>query len=366
MKNIKTILALTCVVIIFVISCNKQEDVALPSVSTSSNNYTEEQIANAVINFGKKVKMLSASGIKGQAQTMDAMEDLIVDSAIWLLEAELNYIHDDTTVYENPSRDTAVFEIPASLEEGTYLIKAADAINSYIELDAQVQAHLDNISEEYKSVVAVDLSEGAPEINEVGDTVIIFEMISLISANPTPSFPICEFSGNNNWWWAYGQFCAGGRCDGTGNKCTDAAIEIMKKLNSSICRPQFGCSSGGRVFYTDVTLTDDIWHGHTGGVDDRNPNDPSTLDNYLDWLLYFNTNSFPNYIDQKCLYDYELNYYKNAAILFAERYKQEYFPGYTTISYKIYGDDVQFQGIFEGLMIYQLTVGKPHCVINPN
>ncbi len=270
------------VIAVMLSSCKKDK----PSQITESpqTNYTAEdiRIQNLILKFQNKIKNNSFKN----------GETVSVDSAVWFLEAMMNFNYSTPdSSFVNLTVDTTFeFDLPVNndLVDFSNLTEAAFAMESHI------LTYLNNMPNSIKFIIAADVSIKPNTLKDGTKTITITTGYgSEYIINPGCYTP---FGAND--FWAHG-FDWGG-CGTNSATTSDAAKQIQYKINNPNCRP------------IDITISSYIVNV---GIEDivawdyPNPNDTGYPDNWLDCLMYHESDYDNLLVIDGCLEPEEMNFY---------------------------------------------------------
>jgi hypothetical protein len=212
------------------------------------------------------------------------------DSAIWNMEAALNYVYSHQGLSCEETHPKSVEITLPCLPGGE--VNAVEVAQVYYKMIDSLTAFYNGISAADKKILVSDIEKlPATASNEV-----ILKLNCVIGEEDAPTtYLMNPFGTSDQWFYGYGQ----GKCgpyygQGFGS---DAAREIEKLQHWYKPKPP----ANHRVYYSDVE------HFNVKGNDFVNPDDQTPNDNLNDYLLFFNNPSLPNYHD--CLNPDEMNFY---------------------------------------------------------
>lgn len=278
-------LAIICAGIAVVHSCQK-DDRGRNKKGEDLIPKTDAEIEQRIKVFKQQCEFLARNpGMKNSSM-------MVYDDALWLMEASLNYSYAYPRESSLVSRvDSCLLTIPKS---GMDSVVFQDVALSYSKLiDSMAQMYNSTLWED-KHVLLTDLS-----INDLTDPDKLTVKMSVTIGKATGELlPFGNpFNETDYWFWAGAQ----GKCgpyypSGYGS---DASMQISQYQHWF--QPHYPVEPGCHVYYTDI---EEI---HVKGNDYPNPDDVTPYDNKLDYLLFFNDASFPNY--HECLDPYEMWFY---------------------------------------------------------
>jgi hypothetical protein len=188
-----------------------------------------------------------------------------VDSAIWYVEAAMNYTFADIPeLFSDTKVDTMEFVL--NVRNGSCTETDLSALYQAVDLD--IQAYCSTLGE--YQLLGVDIN--------MNDKVSGDLTVCLISGRGGYVDPALTFR-SNDYWYAYGKMGKCGAYEGQYKNERDATTEIQRKANYSI--PMI-LAHNGVVYYTDFS-TDRL-----SGWDDFNPDYKPGIDDPLkERLLYY-------------------------------------------------------------------------------
>jgi len=271
----KTTLWLSVLLFLFIFGCKKDE-----KLITNLNNVSYESTVSKIRSFQVRI-----------ANTYKSGETISLDSAIWYIEATLNYTYDDL--------DTA--HLSFSLDSAFYDVKISNDSISLYELENAFSAFEDSLNHYYNSIYAIDKDVCMIDLEILHNNGLTanMKMTSGIAYGPGPNPPNAAPFGLNDYWkWWNGGTNNGGYCDGIyeGQQPeSDAAEEIEKAVMQTLSFP-----TGS--FFTAVENFEVLYP-----EDWPLPNNPTPNDNRCDYLLYKSMSGYPNF--DGCLDPAEMNFY---------------------------------------------------------
>lgn len=308
----------------FVMSCDKQEMNQEPTEQT-----VIDPVLMKILNFKDKIE--NPDGVKSD-------EMISVDSAVWYIEAALNYTYcivpDTTLKYTGTTIDSVFRQIPITDGEVSF----NEVQIAYLSIESNILAALNKLPGDNKRVEVVD-------VFFKDDEFATYFMLKYGEEEGKGGVrpPII----NGDWHWG-GIFVNGvlipqGMCDNTYYGTRDAGTEINRVL-------QYVQPVSQYTYFTDVQMIekrhftqDPDWYLF---VRTDNPYDywiPSgqggnpaanLSDFWFGWADYY-----PNY-EYPCISETELRWYKNAASHALTQIKNNLIPaGYTYKNCYFYGHD---------------------------
>jgi hypothetical protein len=220
MKKIINLFVILSIFSIAFYGCKKDNEPATQKNSSASNDL---KIEKQIINFKNKIK----SNLKSD-------ETLSIDSAVWYVEAALNYSHSVVQRCTEFKVDTIV--IPVPVNDGK--VSLQDLSSAMSSFEESIASDLANSGYANASLYLADISVAhLKSINNVN-----LKMTALVNSgyiDPT------HFHVGDDWIWGGRR----GKCDGT---CVgrDAATELTRVSNMYVAIPS------GSYYYTDL---EEIW-----------------------------------------------------------------------------------------------------------
>jgi hypothetical protein len=252
-------LLLTGLVILF-FACTKEEPTTQKQNTHTNISPTDMHINNLIKNFKQKVAYHT------QNPDLKSGETIPADSALWYLEASINYSHAFPNEYYNEMQtDEISISVPVN---NLGSVDLTVLTQKYNEMKSEVTAIYNNSNFENKALVLVDLinaSRTEDELNITAQTVTGSKGV-----DPPPPPPVNgPFTEDDDWW--YGE--NNGYCDDP-SVWDDASDQLYNATKDLIPDP-----SGNYFFINKITFTIE-----GGNPELRRDND--VLDNYLDYYLY--------------------------------------------------------------------------------
>ena len=269
------------------------------------------KITNAIHYFQNKVKN----------NTYKNNENLSIDSALWYMEAMLNYNYStpDSSFVNLTIDTTFVYDLPVNGNEVSY----TDVATAAFAMEQHLIDFYNQMPNSIKFILATDVTIKANDFKSGSKTLTITtgygsEYIDL----PTIYIP---FGADDYWTYGGGFYNNGGYCDGPNQNQSldsDAAEEIQYKIN----HPNSTNILPPGAYYTNlVSVSDGIYASAVNGgadyyyeiIDYPNLDDDVTYDDWLDYLTLKTQNSY------FCLTPEEMNFYLqgNLDIIEFERQK---------------------------------------------
>lgn len=260
MKRINQIILLIAIgAMIMVFSCSKQETKMEPDNSKNFTPY-EMQVNKTIKDFKQTIVYYHENPDFKSSETVNA------DSALWLLEATINYSHAfPNEYYEEMQTEDLTLTVPKNID-GT--VDMDMVIQKYDEMKGDITTVYNGVNYTYKGLVLVDLTETSQTSTELTMNV---QTVTGEKGTPPPPPVNGPFTEVDDWW--YGDNV--GYCYAPYTVIDDAANQLFQATLSLVPEPN------GTYYFIDE-YTFDV----SGGDPDlRRPNDDE--DNYLDYYLYY-------------------------------------------------------------------------------
>lgn len=294
MKRVILLLGISISLILINVSCNKQhDDIDMRESQIDQMDPYSQHISSKIQRFKADMESHLKTG-----------NDYSIDSAVWYVEATINYTYADTANnLMGLDMDSAFIQV--SLTDGKVTTSsAAAAFDKFVDsLTVQYQ----NLPSQSGHLIFADIF---PRDSTSGS--VTFGMISAFGyGTPIIYGPF----GEEDWWmfgWGWcnnGGYCGESIYEGT-HTDDDAAFQIARRIRASIGVP------AGRYTPTDVVtleITPDGTVDDVGELDDDyycdflNPEDLITEDNNYDYLLMYKYSGYQNF--ESCLCPDEMNFY---------------------------------------------------------
>ncbi len=314
-RTIYVITVLIAGAMITMFSCTKENKIA-DNVTAKSNLSPHDIKINKLINDFKTTMAYH----KANPNLKD--DELIpADSALWYLEATINYSHAfPNEYYKQFEVDTSYIAVPVN---GDGTVDMAILTQKYEDMKTTVAAdyHISAFTE--KGLSFVDLSQISNNGSEL--TIMVKAATGEKGEDPGPGpTPDGPFEESDNWWYGeeYG-YCY------DHSVFDDAANQLYQETKDLVPDP-----TGNYYFINEFGFSIE-----GGDPDFRRPNDD--LDNYLDYYLYYSIEGDPQIPfyeqDMLCLESYEMNiYYVFMEDLMFDILPNQYLPD----KFGIYGYDI--------------------------
>jgi len=282
------IAVLTVVIAAMVVfySCGKQDAGDTLKFETTALSDQDVKINNLIKSFRTKMDYLKDHPEYKSGEVME------VDSAVWYLEATINYSHTFPNDYYGQMKiDTSY--LPMILNSDG-MADFEEVAQRYDEIKEQVRDYYYASGFEEKGLISVDLMLEPLKSDEV--TLKVITVTGEKTNTPPPGFGIDgPFVEGDDWW--YGE--SGGKCLNHSFP-GDAAYWLMFEMNNYIPDPN------GNYYFTNKFMVT-----RKGGDDNiRRTGDSEPLDNVYDYYLYSASEAIGIVDDDVLCLEYtEMNYY---------------------------------------------------------
>jgi len=323
MKNMKKIkfIAMACLLMLLTLAiltnCKKE---TVQNTNIPNEKYKDKMIVSQIKNFKTKIK----SDLKSN-------EEISIDSAIWYLEAALNF----TYARANNTRDiinidSVLVTVPTTQNN---MILISDIALVYDILVDSLSVFYHSISGE-KGLIFTDIAT-----SELTNISVLLKMTSMITTGGGSG--LFDFGPDDYWKWGFEL----GKCDGT-MQPWDASSQLTSHANMDGCVLPISC-------YTSVEKTDRIY---PYSVSTSSPNPFG----YGDYLLFETSGLYPEV--HQCLTPDALNYYLDALKTIATLYQPS---NKNIIKYYCSWDAAYDPGYWVHVHFAQITYGVPILVSDP-
>lgn len=294
-------------------SCEKEEQ---PDLTRSDDDIKTEQKIIGFVNDVDNFKNLKSSKSTG---------DICIDSAVWYIEAGLNYTYGyPEYTFNGLYIDSSFVKISFSGDES---VLYSDVINSYKRIIDSLRVHYRKFGSSDKFLHLVDIT---PVINtsrkssagsiELKVTSYVGQKALAPGDNPLDEDAAAvQFDDTDYWKWGFSL----GKCGSYAGESSvsDAAQEITWRVNYT--RELTG------VVYTDIDYL------NVYSDEYRNP-DEDTFDGMYDYLMFGSESTNQNFHD--CLCPDEMKFYYQGFKKVIEFEKSNIPAGKSYISAEVYGD----------------------------
>ena len=326
MKKIYFLAAFAAIVVTVFYACSKNES-QLNQSSDNSRLSSRDIEVNRLIN---RMQDKMAYIRKNPAAKTD--ETVSADSALWYMEATINYEHGFPNKYYEEFQIDTTSVIVNKNSNGT--VNLTELTQKYDEMKAGISTAYHSVAYADKGLAVVDLEK----VSEDGSKIVISVKSSTGKVNPVPD--TLNTNAPEDWW--YGEEM--GRCDIAGG-LGDAADKLWNKLNIRI-------QSEGNFYYIDEV--DVYFKG--GDTLIKAINNNTEPDNHLDYYLYYliKGTDIPYSEDMKCIPDADMDTYYN----YLEYLVYDYIPlTYIPDDYGYYHHQV-----VECTLLNDKKIGDPQAV----
>lgn len=206
--------------VIIILSGCKDEQIIPNNTIVKSN---DQLVVERIMNFLDKVEL------ERQSSSLKSQEFMEVDSAVWYIEAAINYV--STEPITSSDVEISTFTVKQNIEHTQGMINMSD-IQIIYDL---FQSNIYSIVSREESIDYIFIADVF--VSETENTNISLSMT--IGAVESLKFypPVLD-----DWFWGVGL----GKCDETGGTGTDAADVIHNRLNHALTIPPAG------AFWTDI------------------------------------------------------------------------------------------------------------------
>ena len=267
-------------------SCNKEKQNHIVQKQDEGTHWTADdlKIQNNILSFQDKIKNNSFKND----------ETLELDSAVWYLEALLNYNYSNPdSSFVNLTVDTT-FEFNMLVNNG--MVNYETVAEAAFIMEEHIVDFLNAMPNSIKFMVASDVSIKDDNFKDGTKTLTITTGYgSEYIDNPAAYTP---FGAGD--YWLYGMSFTGG-CDINSATTSDAAAEIEYKINNP--NYQFNDPYPAGSYVVNVGIEDVDANNYP------NPEDDVINDNWLDYLMYSEYDDNDLIIADLCLEPIEMNFY---------------------------------------------------------
>lgn len=266
-------------------ACSKQDSTVNPAAEQQLSPQ-DLKINNTIKNFRDEVTYLRENpGYK-------SLESYTADSALWLLEATINYSHTFPNDYYGQLITDTLNLTLATNDAGE--VDMNELAQKYDEMKAAISAVYHSKAIDDKGLVLVNLEDVSFKSDEVNIEVVAVtgERTNEIPNPPAPGGP---FWIGDNWWYGEGQ----GLCSENNSDGSDAAKQLKEAFLLEFTNLENPTFIFGATYF-------DI-EGGDPRIKRTDWNDIE--DNHLDYLLYFATTELDVSDDTLCVEWQEMNLY---------------------------------------------------------
>jgi len=259
-----------------------------PVNSTEGANWTAEdlKIQNTILNFQNKIKN----------NTYKSGEDLGIDSAIWYMEALMNYNYSTPdSSFVNLTIDTTFeFEIIVNNDMVSY----NDITDAAFAMEEHIVNFLNQMPADIKFMIAADVNIKDNDYKDGTRTVTIITAYGSEYIDNPSAYP--PFGENDYWWYGFN----GGGCESNSATTSDAAEKIQYRIN----HPQVIIPDPTTTYIVNLTpVPIEAWN-YINDDDVAGPSGEIT-DNWLDYMMYHESD-YVNLLQlDGCLEPEEMNFY---------------------------------------------------------
>jgi hypothetical protein len=269
---------------VMVFACSKENATEKPTAKQELTAY-ETHINKTLKDFKQKMEFIRAN------PNLKSGESVPADSAVWLLEATINFSHAFPNEFYSEFETDSLTLTVARNADGT--VDMEELTGKYDEMKQAVADAYHNSGYEVKGLAVVDLTETTVTESEI---IINVEAITgSRGVDPGPGFDVDgPFVEGDDWWYGEDE----GKCDTATS--SDAAQQLRIAMNNYIPDPN------GNYFFINLFQID-----RTGGNPNvRRTGDPEPPNNVYDYYLYSASEAIgPVSDDMKCLEYTEMNFY---------------------------------------------------------
>ena len=284
-----------------------------------------------------KVELLIKNFLNIEMNNLKTNEEYETDSAVWYLEASLNYSY---AIYDSSSVDYSVDSVYFLINlNNNDKVDSDDLSDTYDKMTDSLKSHYSNITESIKHLMLVDISIVS---NQNG--VLQLQLVSIIGSG-NPIWEYGRFGDEDYWYWGWEL----GKCDqytgqGTG---LDAQNRLQYKINHPVAVPMY------RIYFTDEESTGFIYPQEY-----YDPNSPNGA-----WRLFDAFGTGQNPPEEPCIDPDAMNYYLYDGIDYIIDDRQP--QGKEFSSCIVEEEILPSTTYWERLHIIDITYGIKHQTINP-
>jgi len=285
MKKIISIISIVLIAMVMVFSCSKENATDKPRTKNELTAY-EVHINKTLKDFKQKMEFIRANPL------LKSGESVPTDSAVWLLEATINFSHAFPNEYYSEFETDSLTLTVNRNEDGT--VDMNELTGKYDEMKVAVSEAYHNSGYEVKGLAVVDL-----EVNGVTEDEITISIQTCVGEKSTPppdpgiDGPFVE---GDDWWYGENK----GHCD------WDWEFDAAEKLNDAM-NTYLAEQNAGLFFIRETERT-----RKGGDYNVRRIGDPNPPDNNIDYYLYSASEVIgPVNDEMKCLEWTEMNVYFN-------------------------------------------------------
>jgi hypothetical protein len=224
-NKIKTHLILSAIILvsitIFLTGCTKEENLLNNTPVVTKDK--DQVVIDRIMNFLDKVEF------ERQSPSQKSSEFMEIDSAVWYIEAAINYV--STEPITSSDVEISTFTVKQNIEHAQGMINMSDIQTIYDSFQSSVY----NIVSREESIDYIFIADVFVSETENANISLSMTIGAVESLKVYP--PVLD-----DWFWGVGL----GKCDETGGTGTDAADVIHNRLNHVLTIPPAG------AFWTDV------------------------------------------------------------------------------------------------------------------
>lgn len=268
-------------------ACSKQET-SEPATTAEQLELTsaDQLVLNKIKNFKQKMRYIHEHPAYKNGESYTA------DSALWFLEATINYSHTFPNDYYGQMVTDTLYLTLATNDAGE--VDMNELAEKYDEMKAAISQVYHSKPIDNKGLVLVNLEDISFKSDEV-EIEVVAVTGELSESTPNPPVPSGPFWMGDNWWYGEGQ----GLCSENTGDGSDAAEQLKEEFLiefSNLENPTF--IFGATYFEIE------------GGDPRIRRTDWNDIeDNHLDYLLYFATTELGVSDDTLCVEWQEMNLY---------------------------------------------------------
>jgi hypothetical protein len=265
MKKVITIISIAAIAIVMVFSCSKEKVTDKPSAKHELTAY-EVHINKTLKDFKQKMEFIRTNPMLKSGESVPA------DSAVWLLEATINFSHAFPNEFYSEFETDSLTLTVARNEDGTVSLDELTA--KYDQMKDVVADVYNNSTYEEKGLAVVDLEVSGETEGEI--TITIGTSVGEKSTPPPPPGQDGPFEEGDDWW--YGGIV--GHCYDPYAIPDNAANQLWLVTKDLVPDP-----NGNYYFTNPFYFT--VQGGDPHLIRDQTP------DNYLDYWLYYSVEGDP-------------------------------------------------------------------------
>ena len=283
-KVLLTLSFILTATVIVIISCSKEETNQKPESINQIPEY-ELKVSRIIKDFKQQMAMYHENPQFKSGKSLDS------DSALWLLEATINYSHAFPNEYYSEFRvDSGTLSLPVN---GEGKIDLGDIVTAYDEMKQQVTGYYYNSPFSGKGLCAVDLEPVSQGVSET--TFLVMTITGDEDGDPPPVVLDGPFEEGDDWWYGEDE----GKCY-LPVYTSDAAQEFKTYMSDYIAD-----QNTGFFFIHQFSI-----ERKGGQTNTRRAGDPEPPDNLYDYYLYSSSTEYGTVTnDILCLEYPEMNAY---------------------------------------------------------